>query len=77
MPSDIAGMKDKVRENRLRQIAARLDLEVVKSRRRDPRAIDFDRYMIRDPYANCVVAGVGPTGSSHFTLDDVEHYLCR
>ena len=35
---------DKVRENRLRRMAERQGLQLVKSRRRDPRALDYGEY---------------------------------
>ncbi|MGV9837066.1 hypothetical protein ACWDUL_23150 [Nocardia niigatensis] len=38
----------KVRENRIRRAAARQGLRLVKSRRRDPRATDFERYWLYD-----------------------------
>lgn len=39
---------DKVRENRLRLIAARRGMVLRKSKRRDPRAVDFGLYTLRD-----------------------------
>jgi hypothetical protein len=39
---------DKVRENRLRRMAERQGLRLQKSRRRDPRALDFGRYWLVD-----------------------------
>jgi hypothetical protein len=48
---------DKIRENRLRRAAARQGLRLVKSRRRDPRAIDYGGFMIVDAHTNGVVAG--------------------
>jgi hypothetical protein len=39
---------DKVRENRLRRMAARQGMELRKSRRRDPRAIDYGQYWLVD-----------------------------
>ena len=61
----------KVVENRLRAAAARQGLRLVKSRRRDPRAIDFGTYWLLDVSTNGLVAsdqfGLG--------LDDVARYL--
>jgi hypothetical protein len=37
---------DKVRENRLRRMAERQGLRLVKSRRRDPHAIGYGGYML-------------------------------
>jgi len=68
---------DKVRENRIRRMAQRQGLRVVKSRRRDPQALDFGYYYIVD-----ISTGEGPfivagaeSGRADYTLDDVEKYL--
>ena len=66
---------DKVRENRLRRMAERQGLEIQKSRRRDPRAIDYDRWLIIDARTNAVVAGTEGTPRHGMTLDAVEAYL--
>jgi hypothetical protein len=66
---------DKVRENRLRRMADRQGLEIHKSRRRDPRAIDYDRWLILDTRTNAVVAGTEGTPRHGMTLDAVEAYL--
>lgn len=55
----------KVRENRLRRMAKRQGLELVKSRRRDPRALDFGAYQL---------VGASEVGA---TLDEIEEYLNR
>jgi hypothetical protein len=68
---------EKIRENRLRRMAERQGLELRKSRRRDPRALGFGRWMIVDPYSNAVVVGAGPTGEPDLDLDDVELYLTK
>ena len=60
-------MTEKTRETRLRRMADRLGLKLVKSRGRDPRARDFGRYML--------VAGTATTGDPEFTLEDVEAWL--
>lgn len=76
--STVSGMTseaDKVRENRLRRAAERQGLQLVKSRRRDPRAMDYGTYMLTDPATNTVVVGTAATGRSEWTLDDVEDYL--
>ena len=63
---------EKVRENRLRRMADRQGLRLQKSRRRDPRAIDYGRYWLTDPYnSNALVAG-GDWGA---TLDEIAEYL--
>jgi hypothetical protein len=66
---------EKVRENRLRRMADRQGLRLVKSRRRDPRAIDYGGYMLVDVELNAVVAGAEGIGRPHWSLDDVEEYL--
>lgn len=58
---------DKVRENRLRRAAERQGLRLVKSRRRDPRALDYGRWEILN--------GDGRPVTDGLTLDDVEAYL--
>jgi hypothetical protein len=50
------GTDEKVRENRLRRMAERQGLRLVKSRRRDPRAIDYGTYMLVNAEINGVVA---------------------
>lgn len=69
------GEDEKVRENRLRRMAERQDVALVKSRRRDPRASDYGMYMIVDPNTNGIIAGTAATGRPNFTLDDVEAWL--
>jgi hypothetical protein len=65
---------DKVRENRLRRVAERRGLSLVKSRRRDPRSIDYGMFMIVDPYANAVVAGELDSPRA-LSLDQVEEWF--
>ncbi len=57
---------EKVRENRLRRMAERQGLALVKSRRRDPRAIDYDCWAIVDPESRVT------RGRPMLSLDDVE-----
>ena len=65
---------EKVREARLRRMAQRQGLKLVRSRRRDPLAADFGRYTLVDPDSDRAVAGeLGST--SAMTLDDVEIWL--
>ena len=71
------GPDEKVRENRLRRMAERQGLRLVKSRRRDPRAIDYGTYMLVNAEINGVVAGTAGTGRPNFTLDDVENYITQ
>jgi transcriptional regulator with XRE-family HTH domain len=65
---------EKVREIRLRRMAERQGLKLARSRRRDPRAIDYGRYMIVDTFTNTVVAGELNTPGA-LDLDEVEAYL--
>lgn len=60
---------DKVRENRLRRSAARQGLTLTRSRRRDPRAVDFGRYWLAngDGEIQCDPEGL--------TIDQVEEKL--
>jgi hypothetical protein len=66
--------EEKTRENRLRRMAERQGLRLARSRRRDPRAIDFGGFMLTDVVKNFVVRGGDPFAFSA-TLDDVEAYL--
>ena len=65
---------EKVRENRLRRMARRQGYALVKSRSRDPRAMDYDRWMINDPDSNTVVAGELSSPRA-MTADQVEAWL--
>jgi hypothetical protein len=69
-------MTGDVRENRLRRMAKRQGLAVVKSRRRDPRALGYGGYMIVDARTNSAVVGAHPHEFS-LDLDEVEAYLTR
>lgn len=69
---------DKIRENRLRRVADRYGLRLMKSSRRDPRAIDYGLYALIDPNTggaiNPAIAGRFVCG---WTLDEVEQYLLK
>lgn len=75
MPSSMAlgilsGMtEEKVRENRLRRMASRQGLTLHRSRRRDPRALDYGLYWLRNANDEPAIA---PEGT---TLDEIERYL--
>lgn len=85
----LAGMdssiSEKVRENRLRRMAERQGLRLVKSRRRDPRAIDYgemwlNRYVVYDnngkPEAVANPEGTHDAWIGPFRdLDDLEAHL--
>ena len=68
--------EDKARENRLRRAAERQGLRLMKSRRRDPRAIGYGTYMLVDPNTTAMVARSLPDGYG-LSLDDVERDLGR
>jgi len=64
---------DKVRENQLRRMAQRQGLVLIKSRRRDPRAIDYGQYWLAD--ANSNFLHKGPYNDGFADLDQVEAFL--
>jgi len=66
---------EKTREDRLRHLARRKGLRLVKSRSRNPETVGFGHYKIIDPDRNWVVAGTGNGSEPLFNLDDVEEYL--
>jgi Ni/Co efflux regulator RcnB len=61
---------EKVRENRLRRMATRQGLILVKSRRRDFRALDYGQYWLAVEDTNVLV-----TPERGVTLDGIENYL--
>ncbi len=65
----------RVRENLLRRVADRQGLRLVKSRTRDPRALDYDRWQIVNLVTGEIEVGVGPTGKPSMTLNEVEANL--
>lgn len=64
----------KVRENRIRRMAERQGLLLQKSKRRDPKAIDYGGYMLVDARTNSVVLGSTSFAFSA-DLDEVEAHL--
>jgi hypothetical protein len=69
---------DKVRANRLRRMAARYGLRLVKSGRRDPRAPDYGLYALIDNRIGGAVNPACPEGHQFlcsWSLADVERYL--
>ena len=66
--------EDKIVENRCRRALSRRGFTLQKSRRRDPRAVDYGGYMIVDAATNTVVAGAGSNAFS-MSLDEVEAWL--
>ncbi|GAA4169085.1 hypothetical protein [Shinella granuli] len=65
---------DKVKENRVRRVAERRGMRLEKSRRRDPKAIDFGGYMLIDAATNTVILGSTSYAYSA-SLDDIEEFL--
>jgi len=68
---------NKIYEDRIRRAANRQGFTLVKSRRRDPRAVGYGCYMLTDTATNSVVMGVGPTGEPGANIEEVESYLNR
>lgn len=62
---------NQARELRLRRAAKRQHLSITKSRVRDPRAVDYQRWKVVDIHTNKIVAG----DRFGLTLDEVETYL--
>lgn len=48
MLSAMRPTEERVRENRLRRVAERRGLKLTRSRRRDPKALDFGLYWLTD-----------------------------
>lgn len=72
--SETSAAAHKVRENKLRRAAERQGLKLEKSRRRDPRSIDFGTYRLVDPRTNAVTVHSG-TSDYGMSLDDIERAL--
>lgn len=69
---------DKVRQNRLRRIADRRGLRLVKSGRRDPNALDFARYALIDyETGGAVNPSVIGRYTCSWTLDQIEDYVAE
>lgn len=65
----------KVRENGLRRLAERRGFQLVKSRSRDPRAVDHGRFKIIEMATGVTVAGDDGRGGCAYTFDEAEEYL--
>lgn len=61
---------DKVRDNLLRRMAARQGLTLTRSRRRDPRALDYGLYWLADSTGEIVAATKAGVG-----MDEIEAFL--
>jgi hypothetical protein len=70
----MADTEGKVRENKLRRAAGRQGLTLMKSRRRDPRAVGYGTYMLVDAATGNLVAWAGGDGYG-LDLDQVERAL--
>ena len=46
-----------------------------RSRRRDPGASDYGRYLLRDVNTRVIVPGTTSDGKAMWTLNDIEAYL--
>ena len=68
---------EKVRENRLRRMAERQGLRLVKSRRRDPLALDYQLYALISEKEYGIESGWQKGGRFGYTLDEVEERLSR
>ena len=68
---------EKIRENRLRRMAERQGFVLRKSRRRDPRAVDYRRFYLTDRLSGEIVSGYRPGLGPEYTLDEIEAYLTR
>lgn len=68
----------KVRENRLRRMAERQGLRLMKSRRRDPRAWGYGTYMLVDADTGVVAFADWAVGRGYgLSLDDIEEFLTK
>ena len=70
-------MDDKVRENRLRRMADRQGLRLLKSRRRDELALDYGQYAIVSLQSGGTIHPHDSAGRTIYVLDldDVAEYL--
>ncbi len=67
---------DKIVENRVRRVADRRGLKLVKSRSRDPKAIDYDLYALIDvQHGGAVNPAIAQRWLCSWTLGEVEQYL--
>jgi len=68
----------KVLENRLRRAADRQGLRLVKSRSRDPKAKDYDRYALVDVQTDKAVnPAIAGRWTCSWTIAEVERYLSK
>jgi len=69
---------DKIRENRLRRMAERQQLALMKSRRRDPNALAFGTYGLYNPNTRALVLGDSQVLEGYgCDLDEIEDFLTK
>jgi hypothetical protein len=71
---DMTEVEYKVAENRARRMAERQGLRLAKSRRRDPRSVDYGSYMLVDAATSGVIA-YGLRNGYGLSLTDVFEIL--
>jgi hypothetical protein len=70
------GQADKGKENKLRRVADRIGLRLMRSRSRDPRTPDYGLYALIDVrIGGAVNPAIAGRWTCSWTLDDVEAYL--
>ena len=69
-------MVDKVRENLARRVALRQGLFLSKSGRRDPRALDFEHYYLKNIETGLLANATAGFIVHTLTIEDVEQMLC-
>ena len=70
------GCSMSVRENRMRRMAKRRGYRLVKSRSRDPQAVDYDLYAVIDVRTNGAVnPPIAGRWLCSWSLEEVEDYL--
>ncbi len=62
--------EEKVRENRLRRMAQRQGYRLIKSRRRDPRALDYGLFTLVKEDTNAAVYH-----ATNVSMDEIESFL--
>jgi hypothetical protein len=68
--------EEKVMENRLRRVADRRGLKLVKSRSRDVNAVDYGRYALIDVVTSGAVnPAIADRWICSWTIDQVQDYL--
>ena len=71
-------MADKIRENRVRRRADRAGLQLVKSRSRDPKAVDYGVYALMNIQAGGAInPAIANRWVCSWSLDQVEDYLAN